>query len=117
MSLETGVRIRKIREYRNYTQQHMAEILGISQNAYSKIESGNTKLSTDRLEDIAKVLDVPYEAILNSEKQIFNIENNQIDRFYGYIENLQEANSELIQSIKDQNQLLIEVLKKLSDKL
>lgn len=115
MSLETGIRIRKIREYRNYTQQHMAEILGISQNAYSKIESGNTKLSTDRLEDIAKVLDVPYEAILNSDKNIFNVDNSQIEKFY--IENLHETNVELINSIKEQNQLLIEVLKKLSDKL
>lgn len=30
--------IRKIRELRNYTQDYLAAKLGISQNAYSKIE-------------------------------------------------------------------------------
>ncbi|WP_163027667.1 helix-turn-helix domain-containing protein, partial [Pseudomonas viridiflava] len=37
--------IRKIREYRDYTQDYLAAKLKISQNAYSKIELGYSKLT------------------------------------------------------------------------
>lgn len=50
--------IRKAREYRNYTQEYLAFKLSISQNAYSKIELGHTKLTVDRLFQIAEVLEV-----------------------------------------------------------
>lgn len=50
--------IRKIREHRNYTQDYLAAKLAISQNAYSKIELGYSKLTLDRLFQIAIILDV-----------------------------------------------------------
>lgn len=49
---------RKIREYRNYTQEYLAAKLRISQNAYSKIEIGHTRITIDRLFIIADVLGV-----------------------------------------------------------
>jgi transcriptional regulator with XRE-family HTH domain len=57
--------IRKIREYRNYTQEYLAAKLRISQNAYSKIELGHTRITIDRLLYIADVLGVDPIAILN----------------------------------------------------
>ena len=50
--------IRKIREYRNYTQDYLAAKLSISQNAYSKIELGYSKITLDRLFQIAIILEV-----------------------------------------------------------
>lgn len=50
--------IRKIREFRNYTQDYLAAKLLISQNAYSKIELGYSKITLDRLFQIAVILDV-----------------------------------------------------------
>ena len=50
--------IRKIREHRNYTQDYLAAKLKISQNAYSKIELGYSKITIDRLIQIAIILDV-----------------------------------------------------------
>ena len=50
--------IRKVREFRNYTQDYLAAKLSISQNAYSKIELGYSKLTVERLFQIAAVLDV-----------------------------------------------------------
>ena len=56
--------IRSIREHRNYTQEYLAAKLRISQNAYSKIELGYTKLTIDRLFLIANILEVdPVELI------------------------------------------------------
>lgn len=50
--------IRKVREYREYTQEYLAVKLGISQNAYSKIELGYTRITLERLLQIAEVLEV-----------------------------------------------------------
>jgi transcriptional regulator with XRE-family HTH domain len=56
--------IRQKREYRNYTQEYLAFKLNISQNAYSKIELGYTKLTLERLFQIAEVLEFkPCELI------------------------------------------------------
>ncbi|RVU01747.1 XRE family transcriptional regulator [Mucilaginibacter limnophilus] len=49
--------IRKIREEKNYTQEYLAAKLKISQNAYSKIELGYTKITLERLFQIAEVLE------------------------------------------------------------
>jgi transcriptional regulator with XRE-family HTH domain len=53
-----AVNIRKIREFRNYTQEYLALKLNISQNAYSKIELGYTKITLERLFQIAQILDI-----------------------------------------------------------
>lgn len=50
--------IRKIREFRNYTQDYLAAKLQISQNAYSKIELGYSSISLNRLIDITEILEV-----------------------------------------------------------
>lgn len=52
-------RIRDHREKMNYTQAYIAKKLGISQNAYSKIESAHTNFSVKRLYEIAVILDIP----------------------------------------------------------
>ncbi|QQR97065.1 MAG: helix-turn-helix transcriptional regulator [Sphingobacteriales bacterium] len=106
MSVESALRIKKIREFRNFTQQYMADQLDISQNAYSKIENGTTKITIDRLEKIAQLLDVPLENVISHEKQVFNVENHA--KFYAHIENLHEENKEiLLQQIEFQKQQLI----------
>ncbi|MFD2582608.1 helix-turn-helix domain-containing protein [Pedobacter vanadiisoli] len=56
--------IRKIREYRDYTQDYLAAKLKISQNAYSKIELGYSKLTVDRLFQIAAILEVEVSHLL-----------------------------------------------------
>jgi transcriptional regulator with XRE-family HTH domain len=48
--------IRKQREAKNYTQEYLAAKLKISQNAYSKIELGYTKITLERLFQIADIL-------------------------------------------------------------
>lgn len=50
--------IRKIRESKNYTQDYLAAKLGISQNAYSKIELGYSSITLSRLIRISEVLEI-----------------------------------------------------------
>ena len=73
-----GTKIRKLRELRNYKQGYMADKLGISPGAYGKIERDETELSHERLEQIAKVLDLSVADILSfDEKTVFNFINSQ----------------------------------------
>ncbi len=56
--------IRKLRERDYITQEYMAMRLGISQNTYSKIEIGKTKLTVEKLIAIALILEVNVAELL-----------------------------------------------------
>lgn len=72
-----GRKISRIRELRGMKQETLAEELGISQQAISKIEQSEA-VEDGKLEEIAKVLGVSSEAIKNySDEAVFNnIQNN-----------------------------------------
>ncbi len=57
--------IRLIRLQKGYTQLYMAYKLRVSQNAYSKLELGNTRLTVENLLKVAHVLEVEYDMLLN----------------------------------------------------
>ncbi|CAG5069605.1 hypothetical protein DYBT9623_02341 [Dyadobacter sp. CECT 9623] len=67
-----ALNIRKIREYRDYTQEYLAMKLGISQNAYSKIELAYTRITLERLIQIAQILEVDSVDLIkgNSEELV-----------------------------------------------
>jgi transcriptional regulator with XRE-family HTH domain len=62
-------KIKSIRELKNYTQEYMAEQLGVTQAGYSKIEKGKTILSYVKLVEIARILEVSVEDILSFDGQ------------------------------------------------
>lgn len=94
-----GYKIKKYRELRNFSQEHLAEKLGITQAAYSKIESDQSKVTTERVKKIAEVLDVP-EADLMSEQLTFNINNSEFTKGgAAYINNFYEVQKDLYEGI------------------
>ena len=124
MNTQIGTRIKRVREGKNYTQEYMSGKLNISQNTYSKIESGGIKLTTDRLNEISKILEVPVENLLKEDLQTFNFTNSHVEKFYGYIENLQEENKELTHKLGEQisylqkeNERLLKIIESLTGKL
>ncbi|MBD1263059.1 helix-turn-helix transcriptional regulator [Maribacter polysiphoniae] len=71
-----GRKIGRIRELRGMKQETLAEELGISQQAVSKIEQSE-HIEDDKLNQIAKVLGVTKEGIENfSDENILNIISN-----------------------------------------
>ena len=56
--MELNYKIRALRLHYNLSQQHVADLLNICQKAYSKIETGNTTLTINRLEEIARVFKI-----------------------------------------------------------
>lgn len=55
--------LKKIREFKNLTQQHVAERLDISQSQYHRLESGEAKIKEDVIEKVAEILDVNPEML------------------------------------------------------
>ena len=66
--------IRHKREFRNYTQEYLALKLNISQNAYSKIELGYTKITVERLFQIADILEFDVTELLGIEEGLKNLQ-------------------------------------------
>lgn len=62
--------IRNKREDLNYTQEYLAAKLSISQNAYSKIELGYTKITVERLFQIADILETELMELINTDKAV-----------------------------------------------
>ena len=67
------LKIKQIRELKNLTQEYIATQLGLSIRAYSKIETGETQLTINRLNEISMALGVdPIEVLGFDDKQVFN---------------------------------------------
>ena len=95
---------------KNYTQEHMAEKLNLSPTAYGKIERNETKLSVQRLEEVATILGIKSEDILNfDDTYLFNnvYNNNQgVVINNGISENERKLYDDLVGSLKNQITLL-----------
>jgi len=50
-------RIRTLRELRRIKQSDIAQVLGITQSSYAKLENGHTKITIDRFIQIVEYLD------------------------------------------------------------
>ncbi len=65
-----GSVIRKYRELRNYSQEYVAGKMGISQNAYSKIENNITQLTVSHIRQISAILEVSIMDLLKDDFEI-----------------------------------------------
>ena len=64
---KVAANIKNARLYRNYSQDYLAMKLNISQNAYSKIELGYTRVTIQRLFVIAEVLEIDVAELLSQK--------------------------------------------------
>jgi transcriptional regulator with XRE-family HTH domain len=73
-----GQKLRMLREFRNYSQEYVAEKLGITQNTYSRIENNQTKITTERLHQVAQVLDVPVSELISTEDPVIFLNGSSL---------------------------------------
>lgn len=69
MAVNINDSIKNIRELKNYTQEYVADRLGMTQAGYSKIEKGISKVSLQKLQEIAAVLEVSMQNIIQFESE------------------------------------------------
>lgn len=60
-----ALNLRNARLMRNYSQEYMALQLKMSQNAYSKIEIGRTRITVETVFKIADILEVDIYTLLD----------------------------------------------------
>lgn len=112
MNQMLGVKVRKIRELRNLSQNYVADKLSLSQSCYSDLENGKRSISDEKLKQIAKVFEVEPElikqfndhVIFNSCQQSGYINTNNInplDRVIELYVKLIQSKDERIKDLKD----------------
>jgi transcriptional regulator with XRE-family HTH domain len=94
-----GFNIKRLREQKGYSQEFMAAHMDITQATYARIESEDIKLTVDRLQKIAEVLDADISAFFDSSKLTIHSQTNNEGAFgNGYIENLHIENKETVKN-------------------
>jgi len=113
-----GQKIKKLRELKNFSQEHMADELGLTQGAYSKIETGETDVPYTRLEQIAKILGIrPEDIIAFNEHMVFNVMHNQTGNGLVIHNQISQSEKKLYEDIIEGLKKEVEHLKSVLDKL
>ncbi|WP_353149134.1 helix-turn-helix transcriptional regulator [Chryseobacterium sp.] len=106
-------KIAEIRAKKGFSYENMAQDLDLSTSAYRKIETGETKLTVERLVDISKILETPLNEFLETEYQKnFNQENkDNAHGFQGFNDNIFNEYSEISKKLIDAYEQQIKDLK------
>lgn len=76
-SQEIGAKLREFRKTRGLTQEQLAESIDVTFQQIQKYENGTTRLNTDKLQAIAKTLNVPISAFFDEETLEERLLSNQ----------------------------------------
>lgn len=103
-------KLKIFRELNNFTQKYVAEeILGISQNTYSRLEQNPSKITKEQAEKLAELYNITIEQLLSNDTPIVSFHNNTIDK--AFIQNYYETQKELIDAVIKEKDVQIEFLK------
>jgi len=70
--MDVSTKLKLLRERYSYTQEFIANRLGISQSTYFNLEAGNTKLSVKRAAQLAEIYDIPASFFVDNACSITN---------------------------------------------
>lgn len=117
--MELHEKIKILRKRRDYSQKELADLIGLTEQSYARIENGKNKdLHIARLEQIAEVLDTkPYILMDNTSEALtidewLNLVRNtkkdseNIGDLYKEIDNLKERLAASVKKQQLQDQLL-----------
>lgn len=64
--------IKRFREFKNLTQEHVAKELKVSQSQYQRIEAGDAKIKEDMIKQLADIFEVSPETLYEfDERAVF----------------------------------------------
>ncbi|TAF99290.1 MAG: XRE family transcriptional regulator [Cytophagia bacterium] len=116
MDMKIGDKIKKFREYRGFKQEVLAEKLQMTQAGYSRLERGEVDIPFSRLEQLAKVLDVPLRDLVSFDEQ--NMITNYISSSQLFTTNGSViADKEVLAKLEKQYESRIEAQQKEIDRL
>ncbi|MFO0322465.1 MAG: helix-turn-helix domain-containing protein [Bacteroidota bacterium] len=108
VKINLGSKIRMLRELKGISQDSLARSLGLSQQAFQKIESGQTKIDIEKAELVATELGMELETLINfnpanylyqcSQSGVFNTNQNHYNA--EHIETIIKTKEELITALR-----------------
>ncbi len=101
LSFAIGQKLRQIRMRSQLTQQNVADDVGISATAYSKMENGKTDFSVTRLTQFANLFKVYLPDFFD--------ENIQVPRFINDSRSVEDYKNKMLE-MRAQKELLKEIL-------
>ena len=106
-----GNKIRILRESKGYSQENIAQELGISQPSYARLEKQDERISITRLIQIANLLKTTVGELIGEKSQkVVNQQNSEYAS--AYVDSIINADKEHIATLKEE----IIFLRKLLDK-
>lgn len=87
-----GERLQEERKYRGYSQQEIADYLGISRSSVSLIESGERKIDSIELQNLADFYNTTIDKLVNDSPN--DSQNDDISLIARKAENLSEEDRE-----------------------
>jgi transcriptional regulator with XRE-family HTH domain len=102
------------------TQEIVAQKIGTSQHAYSKIENGSSKISDETLDKIARLFGVSIEDLKSPEPVIINFNNSPQSSSYNKGEIIyasEQLLTQLTQQLKEKDKQIEMLLNQLSEQL
>ena len=112
--------IRKITSSRltkGYSYENMADELELTPAAYRKIETGETKLTVERLFRIAEILQTSLSELLEIDDEFYQQSNSENATGYQQkIANFYQENKEVYEKLLQSKEEQIELMKKLLEK-
>ncbi len=91
-----GFNIKRLRKDKDWTQEYLAELAGISVPFMTQIELARKQASLEVIEKIAKALDVPYSTLFIQESS----ESKETIQLQTSEEFLRKINKEISQFLK-----------------
>jgi len=107
---QVGEKVRRLREIKGMKQESVAQELGMTTNGYGKIERGESSITLERLEQIARVLEIsPLDILRFDEKTVYHIQHMQSSAPQGVVNNYAATEKEralMLEQIKMLNELI-----------
>ena len=115
MKFKVGNKLQSVREDRKLTQAEMADLLGISASAYSRLERNEVQANFDFITRTAETLNVPLHEFLPDTLSFFNNHyNGQGGVVFGNFNYYANAN-ESERALREEVNLLKERIKYLNE--
>lgn len=122
IKLNIGSKVKMLREIKGFSQEAIAKEIGLSQQAYQKIETGKTKVDIVRANRIAQSLELDLESLLNfqpynylnncTQSGVINTNNLLPEKVIDQLEKQNLFLKQELEFLKTQNAELLQLLKK-----
>lgn len=122
--LRIGGKLKTLREFRRLKQEAVADMLGISPSAYSRIEQNRGKLTVELAQQLADILEVSLTDLISSDNPIISFtyqDSVTVENSPGYInhryENSKDALDLMVKAKDDEIQSLKEQVRHLQNQV